>query len=101
MPKPLRFLPEVLQELEETRDWYAERSPHALARFLQSLEQVLDEIAERPNRGAYHDERRIYRYRRILKFPYVAVYRDDDDHVLIVAVYHTSRHPDHWKESLQ
>jgi plasmid stabilization system protein ParE len=100
MAKPLVFLPEVPAEIEATRDWYADRSLDVAQRFLASLEQVLLLIQSRPLQGAYHDDRRLYRYQRVADFPFMVVYREYDDHILIVACYHPSRHPDYWKERL-
>lgn len=100
MSKPLAFLPEVPDDIEQARDWYAERNPEVADRFLAALEQVLDTIEQHPQQGGYHDERRLYRYRQPPKFPYVVVYREYADRTLIVAIYHTSRHPGYWKERL-
>lgn len=101
MPKRLVFLPEVPDEIEKTRDWYAERSLEVAARFLTDLEQVFHSIEQHPRQGGYHDDRRLYRCRRLMKFPLVVVYREYDDYTLIVAAYHASRHPDYWKKRLR
>ncbi len=100
MPKPLAFLPEVPDDIKQARDWYAERSAEVANRFLTALEQMLHSIECYPQQGGYHDDRRLYRYRRLTKFPYVVAYREYDDRLLIVAVYHTSRRPDGWKNRL-
>ena len=100
MAKRLVVLPEVPVEIEAARDWYAERSLDVALRFLADLEQVLTLIQDHPQQGAYHDDRRLYRYQRVAEFPFVVVYREYDDRLLIVACYHTSRHPDYWKQRL-
>lgn len=101
MSKPLAFLPEVPDDIEEARDWYLERNDSAAFRFLATLERLLRLIERYPQQGAFHDERRLYRYRRLPQFPYVVVYREYEERTLIVAVYHTSRHPDHWQQRLR
>ncbi|MBX3424406.1 MAG: type II toxin-antitoxin system RelE/ParE family toxin [Pirellulales bacterium] len=98
MAKRLAFLPEVPGEIQEASDWYAERNPEVADQFLAALERVLGLIEEHPRQGAYHDDSRLYRCRRLTRFPFVVVYREDVDRTLIVAVYHASRHPDHWKK---
>jgi len=100
MSKSLAFLPEVSDDIEQARDWYAERNPEVADRFLTALGQVLDTIERHPQQGGYHDEQRLYRCRQPAKFPYVVVYREYADQTLIVAIYHTSRHPDFWIERL-
>lgn len=100
MAKRLAFLPEVPGEILEASDWYAQRSMEVAARFRANLQQVLLSIEEHPQQGAYHDDRRLYRYQRLVKYPFVVVYREYNDHTLVVACYHASRHPDHWKQRL-
>lgn len=100
MPKPLVFLPEIPDEIERARDWYDDRAIDAAERFLATLASTLEKIEDNPALGGFHDDRRLYRSRRVPKFPYVVVYREYDDHTLIVAVYHTSRHPDGWRGRL-
>lgn len=68
--------------------------------FLARLERILQSIQQHSERGAFHDERRLYRYRQLTKLPYVVVYREYDERTLIVAIYHTSRDPDWWKQRL-
>ncbi len=97
MSKPLAFLPEVPEEIEHARDWYAERNPEAAIRFVEALEQTLKSIERSPQQGGHFDDRHLYRYRKLAKFPYLVVYREYDNRTLVVAVYHTSRHPDFWK----
>jgi len=101
MAKSLTLLPEVAGDIEQARDWYVERSPDVGNRFLAELERVLDSIELHPQQGGYHDAKRLYRYRRLTRFPFVVVYREYGDRTLVVAIYHTSRHPDYWKQRMQ
>lgn len=61
MAKRLAFLPEVVEEIEEARDWYVERNPNIANRFLAVLERVLDSIELHPQQASYHDANRVYR----------------------------------------
>ena len=76
MIKGLAFLPEVPGEIEAARDWYAVRNPKVAGQFLNALEGAVDLIENHPQQGAYHDDRRLYRYRRLTKFPFIVVYRE-------------------------
>lgn len=52
-----RWHPEAVREVEEARDWYAERSPLAARGFLLELEKAIDTVLEVPNRwpvGKHH-----------------------------------------------
>lgn len=100
MSAPLHFLPEVCGDIEHARDWYAERNPEVASRFLGALRSVLESIERKPQQGAFHDEKRVYRYRGLARFPFVVVYREDGERTLVVAVYHTSRRPDFWRQRL-
>ncbi|MEM9353281.1 MAG: type II toxin-antitoxin system RelE/ParE family toxin [Planctomycetota bacterium] len=100
MGKRIVFLPEVAEEIETARDWYAKSSSELAERFLGVLDLTLRSIQARPEHAGFHDERRLYRARRVKAFPYQVVYRDYPDSILIVAMYHTSRHPDGWKDRL-
>jgi plasmid stabilization system protein ParE len=97
MVKSLTFLAEVPEDIEAAHEWYVERSPAIANRFLTALELVLRSIELSPQRGGFHDARRLYRYRRVGKFPFIVVYRELEERTLIVAIYHMSRRPDFWK----
>lgn len=51
MSKPLAFLPEVPKDIEDARDWYAERNPEVANRFLATLGLVLESIEDHPQQG--------------------------------------------------
>ncbi|MCA9236484.1 MAG: hypothetical protein KDA44_13505 [Planctomycetales bacterium] len=68
-----------------------------MAKRLAFLPEVPREIEEARDWYA----RRLYRNRRLTKFPILVVYREYDDRTLIVTIYDTSRRPDHWKKRLR
>ena len=88
------FLRGAQRDYDESCDWYAERSDSALIGFQTAVETVLREIVENPERWAYCDER--HRYRQLKRYPYLIVYRFEDNRVIVVAVAHAKRRPGYW-----
>lgn len=90
-----RWHPEAVREVEEARDWYAERSPLAARGFLLELEKPIDTVLAAPNRspmGKHHCRRLVFPGR----YPYTLVYRTAANWIEIVAVAHQKRHPAYW-----
>jgi plasmid stabilization system protein ParE len=95
MVKPVLIRREAEQEATAAINWYAERSEKTAKRFCDELLACVNAIAVDPKRfPAYHGT---YRYRLLNRFPYRVIYRERDHDIEILAVAHTSRKPDHWK----
>jgi len=56
---------------------------------------AIDTIVRDPQRNEilYRDVRKL----AVHRFPFVVLYRFDDDEILIISVFHTARNPDDWK----
>lgn len=94
--KAVELQPAALAEAEEAAAWYAERDPRVAAAFVAELEEALERIAEAPGRwpAHLHGTQRV----RLTRFPYLVVYRDEPQRVLVVAVAHTKRRPGYWRK---
>ncbi len=66
-------------------------------RFIRSLGQARLRLEDYPAIGQ-HVERGVHRL-LVTGFPYAVYYRPEADRVLVVAIVHSSRHPDFWKRS--
>lgn len=78
-------------------DWYLQRSPDAARAFDAEFDRALDQIVRTPQRWASgpYDTRRFL----LRRFPYLVIYRErDPDQVQILAVAHTSRRPNYWRD---
>jgi mRNA-degrading endonuclease RelE of RelBE toxin-antitoxin system len=64
--------PGALEELEDSYQWYEERSEGLGVRFMASINKRLNEIAHHPERFA--KKKGNYREVRIEVFPYVIIY---------------------------
>ncbi|HEX8818104.1 MAG TPA: type II toxin-antitoxin system RelE/ParE family toxin [Terriglobales bacterium] len=94
--KTVELLEGAAADYDAAFDWYLARSPEAALAFDMEFERALGEIARAPERwalGAYQTRRFLLR-----RFPYLVIYREHRDAVLVVAVAHTSRKPGYWRD---
>jgi plasmid stabilization system protein ParE len=76
--------------------WYAEQKPELASRFLEALSSTLRSIEQNPKLFPAVDGE----MRRVLfpkPFPYMVLYRIEDDLVSVYAVLHQARDPARWK----
>lgn len=95
--KAVELHEEAAADYDAAFDWYLERSPAAARAFDTEFERALGQISQAPERWAQGP----YQTRRFLlrRFPYLVIYREQGaDRVQVLAVAHTSRKPDYWKE---
>jgi len=95
--KTIELHEEAAADYDAAFDWYLEHSPDAARAFDAEFERALGQIAQAPERWA----RGLYQTRRFLlkRFPYLVIYREQRaTTVQILAVAHTSRKPDYWKD---
>ena len=87
IPLPLKSLPEAGQ-------FYEGRAPELGRRFLDTVEQTTESLAENPALGSPSST--TVRSLRVPQFPYAIVYRVESDRLFIVAVAHLRRRPKYW-----
>jgi toxin ParE1/3/4 len=83
-------------ELWEAIDWYDQQKPDLGKEFARELERVVEAIGFSPNRfpAIFGDARRAV----LQRFPYVVIFEVQNDVILILAIFHTSRQPKHWQK---
>ena len=82
-------------EFDEAADWYeAQRSGLGL-RFVSAVQQVLAVVSTQPNR--WPEAVPGVREAPVPKWPYCIYYEPHSDHVMVLAVFHTSRDPSVWQ----
>jgi toxin ParE1/3/4 len=92
---PLIVNPEAEADLVDAKSWYDDVRPGLGDEFLLEVEDVLGGIRRMPELyGKVFQDLRLVLLRR---FPYIVVYRVDEDQITVVAVYHTSRDPRGWQ----
>ena len=91
----LEFHPEAMAELESSLAWYLERSPQAATAFLASVRQSIANIERSPDR--YACDAAGFRAIKLSKYPFQIIYRETNRGLRVMAVAHTSRRPDYWR----
>ncbi len=92
------YSPEAEAEFLEAIPYYGSREEIEDDPFLAAMNFHVGEIAHDPDRfpKAGRDIRRCV----VRKFPFIIFFRTLPDHIRILAVAHTSRHPDYWKHQI-
>jgi plasmid stabilization system protein ParE len=93
--RPIIVKPEAEADLAEARDWYEGRQAGMGETFLAAVDGAFAGVQQTPELfpRAFRD----VRLARVKRFPFVVLYRIDDDQITVVAVYHTSRDPRGWR----
>jgi plasmid stabilization system protein ParE len=89
------FHPDAASELEDSVDWYAERSVAASKSFALAVDAALDKIAGDPERFPKIDRR--HRACNLEGYPFQIVYRSEGERIRIIAVAHAKRRPGYWR----
>ena len=94
--KPAAFHPEAAAELDAAVDFYERQSPGLGIDFRKDVEIAVKKIQAGPARWSPYSKRT----RRFLirRFPYLVVYREFGDEILIVAIAHGRRRPGYWRD---
>ena len=94
----VEFDREAEEEMLEAARYYQKLGSNLGAEFLAEVDTALDLISDTPTRWQWmEDDIRRFVLRR---FHYLIVYQVLEDHILVLAVQHSSRHPDVWKSRL-
>jgi plasmid stabilization system protein ParE len=95
MSLQVRLLPEAKAEFDAAADWYEQQRVGLGVDFVTRVRAVLTRIAANPQLHAavYGDVRKAV----VPRFPYVVLYREEPGEVVVIAVFHTARHPSIWQ----
>jgi plasmid stabilization system protein ParE len=102
--KPYRFLATALVELDHAARWYQRRSPSAAEKFLTTIERTLVHVRTMPQAAPRWPNESVdadVRSLPIAEFPYMIVYLNDDDGIVVLAVAHGHRRPGYWLRRLK
>ena len=94
--RAIEFDPRAERDVSAAVEWYDHHHRELGDQFVEKLDALLQQIAEYPRsyRPLESDVRRA-----ILKqFPYAIYYQFTDAAIRVIAVLHTSRRPDYWKD---
>jgi plasmid stabilization system protein ParE len=95
----VRVLEVAQQELDEAIAYYNSQAPGLGDAFLLEAVATIDRIRRFPQ--AWHPLGESTRRCRLRRFPYGLIYHEDKGEVLIVAVAHSHRRPDYWRDRVK
>jgi len=90
-----RFLPEARRDLASAVAWYDSEFPDLGQELAREAQRLCVLISESPLAGS--EVRPGIRRRLLRRFPYAILYSRDSVGVLVIAVMHQRRRPDHWQ----
>ena len=90
------FHPAATAELEESADWYAERSEVAARGFTLAVDAAVNKISRDPDRFPKIDAR--HRSCSVERYPFQIVFRSEATTICVVAVAHAARRPGYWRK---
>lgn len=94
----LELHPLAEQELWDAVDYYDAQKGNLGKEFAKELQEVMKLVRQTPLIFQKVDRRR--RKAILQKFPFVIVYEVIDQQINVLAIFHTKRNPDIWKERL-
>jgi toxin ParE1/3/4 len=83
------------REYDEAVDWYEECRQGLGVRLALALAETVAAIARQPDR--YPEVWPGTREAMVTNWPYCVYYQAHDNHVMVIAVFHTSRDPGIWQ----
>jgi plasmid stabilization system protein ParE len=97
--KKVSVSPRARADLKVALGFYHDADPRVSRRFLQAVKDCIARIAAAPQRFP----QRSHGARRLLvpKFPYGIYYSDGESSIEIIAIVHSRRHPDAWREGFE
>jgi plasmid stabilization system protein ParE len=95
MKRPVRLVPEARAEFDKSADWYEKKQLGLGVDFVSKVREVLERIAVNPrlHTKMYGDVRKAV----VRRFPFIVLYVEDPDEVVVIAVFHTSGDPAIWQ----
>lgn len=96
MRTAIEFRPNAQAETLEAFDWYEKEEPGLGWLFREALEEKIEVIARRPSIFQRIDNSR-YRRAVLETFPFIIIFTEEEDTLVVVSVFHTSRNPIVWR----
>lgn len=90
--------PEAEADLDEAFAWYEEQVLGLGSDFVAAVEDQLERIAANPLQ--YQEAHQGIRRAILKRFPYAIFYLQEEGRVVVLAVEHQARDPEHWKRRL-
>lgn len=96
MTLPVRFRPEVRDDVREAFLWYEAQRPGLGWEFSLCVEDAIERVRDRPE--SFPLVERLARRAAVRRFPYGVYFVIAGDHIMVTAVMHSHRDPTHWRD---
>lgn len=96
--KPFQISTPATEELTKAIQWYEQKRRGLGAELFDAVSHTIDVIREHPEIGVPRTGRLLSRQLRVQRFPYYVAYRIREHDIYVVAIAHTKRRPDYWKD---
>ena len=87
----IRLHPKAEEDLQDALSHYSKIDLNLEEKFIHHLDTTFNKISESPNLYPY--ETRTSQKVLMEKFPYIVIYEQYEDIIMILAIFHTSRNP--------
>jgi toxin ParE1/3/4 len=94
----IRLRPEVEGDLLEASIWYEQQRTGLGADFLGAVDVTLSRISASPS--AYPTVHESLRRALLPRFPFGVFYHFEASKIVVIAIFHCSRHPRYWRGRL-
>jgi toxin ParE1/3/4 len=95
---PFQISAPASEEFTAAIRWYETRRLGLGAEFYDAVVRTIDLIRTHPEIGTLRTGRFPHRRLRVARFPYIVAYRVREHDIYVVAIAHTSRRPNYWKD---
>lgn len=94
--KPIKFLRSAREDIRREKSYYRKINRQLARKFQAAVEVAVKAAADRPAAMQIleHEVRRW----PLETFPHGVLYRDEDEFILILAVFHPKQAPERWQE---
>ena len=94
--RAVKFRKQARREFDEAGDWYEQERPGLGLEFMSEIQLLIQRIANTPEQfpTLYHDVRKAVARR----FPYCIYFRERKQHIVVLAVFHSARNPESWRQ---
>jgi len=96
--KPVNFSDPAAAELIAAIQWYEQRRISLGGELFDAVSATIELIRSHPDAGAPRRAPATTRQFKVHRFPYHVVYRVRDEDIYVVAIAHSKRRPDYWRD---
>lgn len=86
-------LPQANIDIYESVEWYEKQRTGLGYEFYDAVELMYQKIAKLPQSNGFIDEKKVYREALMKRFPFLIIYKIEEDSIIINSVHHSKKHP--------